>query len=84
MRLHILWGGTVCFRQDRFTPRQDAIEEINEKFKDILTKPLEVEFYDGLPTTLREVESEVMGNDIQQLSVLSNNTETKQNATGAL
>lgn len=77
-------GGTVCFRQDRFTPRQDAIEEINEKFKDILTKPLEVEFYDGLPTTLREVEREVMGNDIQQLSVLSNNTETKQDATGAL
>lgn len=77
-------GGTVCFRQDRFNPRKKAIEEINEKFKDKLEKPLEVEFYDGLPTTLKETEQEVMSNDIQQLSLISNDTEAKQDATGTI
>ena len=47
-------GGTIAERSNRFNPRKKAIEEINEKFGDYLDEPLEVEFYDGLPTTLEE------------------------------
>ena len=49
-------GGTVASRSNRFETRQDAVEEINEKFGKYLEKPLEVEFYDGLPSTLKEIE----------------------------
>ena len=62
-------GGTVASRFSRFEPRKDAIEEINEKFKDVtllngkkaIKKELEVTYYDGLPTTEKEeyIESEV-------------------------
>jgi hypothetical protein len=53
-------GGTIASRFNRFEPRQKAIEEINQKFGDklladgskVLEKPLEVKYYDGLPTTL--------------------------------
>ena len=47
-------GGTIAERSNRFNPRKKAIEEINEKFGKYLDEPLEVEFYDGLPTTLEE------------------------------
>lgn len=47
-------GGTIASRFSRFEPRKDAVEEINEKFKDYLKKPISVEYYDGLPTTLQE------------------------------
>lgn len=45
-------GGTIASRYSRFTSRQRAIEEINRKFG----TNIEVEFYDGLPTTIEEVE----------------------------
>ena len=45
-------GGTITSRYSRFTSRQRAIEEINQKFG----TNIEVEFYDGLPTTIEEVE----------------------------
>ena len=45
-------GGTIASRYSRFTSRQRAIEEINQKFG----TNIEVEFYDGLPTTIEEVE----------------------------
>ena len=50
-------GGTVASRSNRFETRQNAVEEINEKFGKYLEKPLEVEFYDGLPSTLKEIET---------------------------
>lgn len=47
-------GGSIAMRSSRFEAQKDAIEEINEKFKDYLEKPLELEFYDGVPTTDKE------------------------------
>lgn len=57
-------GGTIASRYSRFEPRQKAIEEINEKFKDrvlingkkVLEKELEVRYYDGIPTSVEEIE----------------------------
>lgn len=47
-------GGTVASRFSRFTPRKDAIEEINRYLLKEDEEKLEVEYYDGLPTTLKE------------------------------
>lgn len=52
-------GGVVASRYNRYNPRLKAIEEINKKFGQYLEAPLEVEFYDGLPTTLKEEEVEL-------------------------
>lgn len=41
-------GGTIASRFSRFQPRQDAIDLINKKFG----TNIEVEYYDGLPTTI--------------------------------
>ena len=43
-------GGTIASRYSRFTPREKAVKEINEKWG----LNIEVEYYDGLPTTLQE------------------------------
>lgn len=40
-------GGTIASRFSRFEPRKRAIEEINKKFNE----NIEVEYYDGEPTT---------------------------------
>lgn len=45
-------GGTIASRYSRFQPRQRAIEEINKKFG----TNIEVRYYDGIPTTEKEVE----------------------------
>lgn len=63
-------GGTVASRFSRFQPRQNAIDEINKKFENVLLengekalpKKLEVSYYDGLPTT-EETEKEEIEND---------------------
>ena len=59
-------GGTIASRYSRFSSRKRAIDEINEKFNE----NIEVEFYDGLPTTIENVDSflntdekEVLNND---------------------
>lgn len=44
-------GGTVASRYNRFEPRKKAVDEINEKFKGYLEKPIEVYYYDGVPST---------------------------------
>lgn len=49
-------GGTVASRYSRFEPRQKAVKEINEKFKQYLEKEITVEYYDGIPTTDKEKE----------------------------
>lgn len=49
-------GGTIVSRFNRFTPRKQAIEQINKLFG----YNLELEYYDGEPTTEEEKESEVI------------------------
>lgn len=44
-------GGTIASRYNRFTPRKLAVEEIKEKFG----IELDVSFYDGLPTTIKDM-----------------------------
>lgn len=44
-------GGTIASRFSRYEPRLDAVEEINQKFVSVLEKPLEVSYYDGLPSS---------------------------------
>lgn len=51
-------GGTIASRYARFESRRLAVEEINKKFKDkpLFTDNIEVEFYDGLPSTIENVD----------------------------
>lgn len=46
-------GGTIASRYSRFESRRKAIEEINKKWG----TNIEVEFYDGLPTTIANVDN---------------------------
>lgn len=67
-------GGTVASRFSRFEPRKKAVDEINKKFFGLITlegipvlkKRLEVQYYDGLPTTLQNLNDE-MEDDINDL-----------------
>lgn len=62
-------GGTIASRYSRFDARQTAIEEINKKFANVtllngekaLPKPLEVRYYDGVPTTEKEEQTDEEG-----------------------
>lgn len=45
-------GGTVASRYSRFEPRQKAVDMINKKWD----LNIEVQYYDGLPTTEKELE----------------------------
>lgn len=45
-------GGTIASRYSRFTSRKNAIDKINKLFNE----SIEVEFYDGLPTTIENVD----------------------------
>lgn len=65
-------GGTIASRYSRFQPRKDAIDEINKKWGHLLGETLEVNYYDGLPSTEKESDSEVI-NDVSKLPLLSNN-----------
>lgn len=67
-------GGTVASRYSRFEPRKKAVEEINEKFGNIMLmngkkaieNKIEVKYYDGLPSSVNEPEdseSEVEDNE---------------------
>ena len=51
--IFISQAGTIASRYARFESRRIAIEKINEKFGPLLPAPIEVEYYDGLPTTLK-------------------------------
>ena len=51
-------GGTIANRYNRFNSYKDGFEKANEMFEKYLKRPFEVEFYDGLPTTLVNEESE--------------------------
>lgn len=65
-------GGTIASRYSRFTSRKRAIDEINKKF----SENIEVSFYDGLPTTIENVDEflsseEVDENVLQHESIVS-------------
>ena len=49
-------GGAIASRFSRFSPRKDAVDEINEIFAEYLEKPIEVRYYDGVPTSEQESE----------------------------
>lgn len=60
-------GGTVASRFSRFEPRKKAVDEINQKFGGLILDDgtpvlpngeIEVEYYDGLPTSQEQDESE--------------------------
>ena len=57
-------GGTIASRYSRFESRRKAVEKINKLFNE----NIEVSFYDGLPTTIENVDEyldgEVENNDI--------------------
>lgn len=57
-------GGTIASRYSRFKPREKAVKEINEKFG----TNIEVEYYDGLPTTLKDFENWQNDNEIKEAS----------------
>lgn len=49
--INAMQGGTVISRLDRYSPRKEAVEKINKLFG----TDIEVKYYDGLPTTEKEV-----------------------------
>ena len=52
-------GGTIASRYSRFEPRKKAVEQINEKWGNLLENEIKVKYYDGIPTSKEEtVESE--------------------------
>ena len=52
-------GGTIASRYSRFESRRKALEEINDAFK----IKIDVEFYDGLPTTIESVDEYLNKNE---------------------
>ena len=55
-------AGTIASRFTRFNARVDAINKINKKWGKFMKHKLEVEYYDGLPTTLQTEEVDYEGN----------------------
>lgn len=51
-------GGTIANRYNRFNSYKECFDRINERFEKVLYRPFEVEFYDGLPTTLQNPQDE--------------------------
>lgn len=52
--IQAMQGGTIASRYSRFEPRQKAVDEINKKFG----LNIEVSYYDGIPSTIKEMEVE--------------------------
>lgn len=50
-------GGAIANRYNRFTPRKQAVDLINERFKDYLDKPIVVKYFDEIPTSSEKQES---------------------------
>lgn len=64
-------GGTIASRFSRFEPRKNAVEKINKKFK----VDIQVQYYDGEPTTEPEKEGE---EDVSNVPTLPISTEHSQ------
>ena len=56
-------GGTIASKFSRFEPRRSAVEEMNEKFANKLKRPIEVAYFDDLPTTEKPEDNEEVEND---------------------
>lgn len=63
-------GGTIASRYSRYEPRKRAIDEINKKFG----TNIEVKYYDGIPTTEKEVENYIESKEEinDDISILDN------------
>ena len=72
--IFISQAGTIASRFTRFNARVDAINKINEKWGDKMVNKLEVEYFDGLPTTLNsDSEEDYYGEEYMDTSTnLSN------------
>lgn len=64
-------GGTIASRYSRYEPRVRAIKEINKKFG---TK-IKVKYYDGIPTSEKEVENAINEEVDKNVVSISNNTD---------
>lgn len=64
-------GGTIASRFSRFEPRKNAVEKINKKFG----SNIQVQYYDGEPTTEPEKEGE---EDVSNVPTLPISTEHSQ------
>lgn len=68
-------GGTIASRYNRFNPRKEAIDKINKMFD----MNIEVGYYDGLPTTLKD-DSEVSEDGKTNISTTANDTNKSTNS----
>ena len=57
-------GGTIASRYSRFEPRKKAVEQINEKWGNLLENEIKVKYYDGEPTSEKIEDEEEFLNDI--------------------
>lgn len=48
-------GGTIAMRSARFDAQKYAVDQINLRFGDWLDKPIELEFYDGIPSSTQDL-----------------------------
>lgn len=60
--INAMQGGTIASRFTRFEPRKKAIEEINKKWG----TNIEVEYYDGIPTTSEELENNIEETEVEE------------------
>lgn len=63
-------GGTIASRYSRYEPRARAIKEINKKFN----TNIKVRYYDGIPTSEKEVDEYVNKEVDENVVSISNNT----------
>ena len=66
-------GGTIASRYNRFEPRKKAIDLINKKWD----LDINVEFYDGLPTSLNYEELFIGGDEDVSMDVFPNDVSTE-------
>lgn len=64
--IQAMQGGTIASRFSRFEPRKRAVKLINEKFGQYLDGELSVEYYDSVPSSNDNEESESDENEILQ------------------
>ena len=57
-------GGTIASRYSRFEPRKKAVEQINEKWGNLLENEIKVKYYDGEPTSEKIEDKEEFLDDI--------------------
>ena len=58
-------GGTIASRFIRFNPRKVALDKINAKWG----TNIELEYYDGLPTTIEDIDSMDSKNEEEEVVI---------------